>query len=559
MSLQKSNTRALRGHTIRLALVLCFFLVLLAVLWFRMLDLMVLHRQFLQGQGDARSVRVIQTPAYRGLITDRNAIPLAVTTSVPSIVVNPKSFHAKKKQYQALEEILNLPVGQLKKQIHAMHQKEFLYIKRQIPPSLAEKVAALDIPGIIFQTEYKRYYPEGDSTAQLVGFTNIDDQGIEGMELAYQDWLKGTPGRKKVLKDRMGREIEELAVLSPPHPGHDLVLSIDRRIQFLAYDALKDTLEKFKAKSGSVVVIDTETGEILAIVNAPSFNPNVRAAYGKDTYRNKSITDTFEPGSVIKPFSIASALETGNFTPDTVIDTRPSWMTVQGHTIRDVHDYGVLTVTGVLEHSSNVGVTKMVLTSPPEQLIGLLLRSGFGQRTESNYPGESDGGVVRVKEANPFVLATLGFGYHLSVTALQLAKAYTIFANHGALLPISLIHTDNVPTKTQVISPKVSDDVLHMMESVMENGTGRSARIPGYRVAGKTGTARVAGKKGYAENRHIASFVGIAPVTHPKLVVVVIVQEPTHLGYYGAAVAAPLFAQVMSGALRVLNVPPDKS
>ncbi len=327
----------------------------------------------------------------------------------------------------------------------------------------------------------------------------------------------------------------------------------------MAYSELNKTVEEFGAKSGSVVVVDTESGEILAMANVPSYNPNSRGSYDKDTYRNRAATDTFEPGSVIKTFSIASALETGLFTPSTIIDTNPSWMIVHGHTVRDVHNYGVLDVTGVLQHSSNVGVTKMVLASPPEQLIGLLQRCGFGQRTESTYPGESEGNVVKAKDANPFVLATLGFGYGLSVTALQLAKANMIFANKGKLIPITLIHNDPLSAGVQVIKSETAKQVLLMMEAVLDkDGTGKSARVPGYRVAGKTGTARVAGKDGYKDRKYTASFLGIAPVSKPKFVVVVIIHEPSRKGYYAAAVAAPLFAKVMAGALRLFNIPTDE-
>ncbi|MBA2651324.1 MAG: penicillin-binding protein 2, partial [Tatlockia sp.] len=394
----------------------------------------------------------------------------------------------------------------------------------------------------------------------LLGFTNIDDIGIEGIELAYQDWLMGIQGRKRVLKDRMGQIIEELDVLREPRPGHDLVLSIDRHIQYLAYHELQNTMEKFAAKSGSVVVIEAKTGEILAAANAPSFNPNARGRYTRDSYRNRALTDTFEPGSVMKAFTIASALSSGLFTPNTVIDTRPSRMLVHGKIVRDLHNYGVLSVTGVLQHSSNVGVAKMVLASPPEQLIGLLQRFGFGQRTESNYPGESEGSIVNVKDANPFVLSTLSFGYGMSVTALQLAKGYLVFANQGRSIPVSLLHNETKPIGEQVLGAKNANQVLAMLEAVLGNeGTGRSARVPGYRVAGKTGTSQIAGKNGYEKNRHIASFVGIAPVSDPRLVIAVVIHEPTKNGYYAASVAAPLFSQVMSGALRILDIPPDQA
>ncbi|CAM3040374.1 peptidoglycan D,D-transpeptidase FtsI family protein [Legionella worsleiensis] len=545
-------------HLGRLITVAVFFSLILIVLIWRMVDLTVLHRQFLQGQGNARSLRVVDIPAYRGMITDRNGTPLAISTPVESVWVNPKEFSPDKEQFMQLAKYLNLSPKALSQKVVNAQNREFLYLQRQLPPALSKKIKSLKIPGVNFQKEFKRYYPDSDSISQLIGFTNVDDQGLEGIELAYQDWLMGVVGKKKVIKDRLGRVIDELGVLIEPRPGHELSLSIDRRLQYLAYSELSKTVEEFAAKSGSVVVLDSENGEILAMANVPSYNPNSRGRYNKDTYRNRALTDTFEPGSVIKPFSIASALETGLFTPHTIIDTNPSWMSVHGRTVRDIHNYGVLDVTGVLQHSSNVGVTKMVLASPPEQLIGLLQRSGFGQRTESTYPGESEGAIVKAKDANPFVLATLGFGYGLSVTALQLAKASLIFANKGKLIPITLIHNDTPDSGIQVIKPKTAQQVLLMMEAVLgKDGTGKSARVPGYRVAGKTGTARIAGKNGYKDRKYTASFMGIAPVSKPKFVIVVIIHEPTRKGYYASAVAAPLFAKVMSGALRLFNVPND--
>ena len=548
------------AHRARLFAVAFFFVLILVVLICRMLDLMVVNRQFLQGQGNARSLRVVHIPAFRGMIIDREGAALAVSTPVQSLWINQKEFAPDAMQLKILAKLLGFSTSQLSKQVHPVHAREFVYLKRQINPMLAKEIAELKIPGVNFQEEFKRYYPEADSTAQLLGFTNIDDNGIEGLELAYQHWLVGYSGKKRVVKDRAGRVIEELDMVKEPQQGHLLQLSIDRRIQFFAYHELQNTLAKFGAKAGSVVVLDSKSGEVIAIANAPSFNPNARSHYTLDSYRNKALTDTFEPGSVMKPFSIASALDTGRFTPDTIIDTRPSWMTVNGHTIRDVHNYGVLDVTGVLRHSSNVGVTKMVLTSPPEQLIDMLMRSGIGQRTESGYPGESEGALVRAVDANPFVLATLSFGYGMSVSAVQLAKSYLIFANQGRLLPISLLHNPDQPVVKgqQVIDPKTANEILTMLEAVVNDGTGKSADVPGYRVAGKTGTARIAGKKGYDAHRYIASFVGIAPASNPRLIVAVFIHEPTHGGYYGAEVASPLFAKVMAAALRTLEIPPDK-
>lgn len=547
------------NHIARLCVIAVFFLALLGALIWRMVDLTVIDRPFLQGQGNARSLRVVDIPAFRGMIVDRQGAALAISTPVQSIWVNPKNFNPKHKQLNQLAKLLGIPATTLKEHVKKAEGREFVYLRRQLPPMLAKDIAELKIPGVNFQEEFKRYYPEADSVAQLIGFTNVDDNGIEGLELAYQHWLVGLSGKKSVVKDRMGRIIEELDIIKEPRPGNLLQLSIDRRIQFIAYHELQNTIEKFGAKSGSVVVLDTETGEVLAIANAPSFNPNARSHYTLDSYRNKALTDTFEPGSIIKPFSIASALDTGLFTPETIIDTRPSFMLVHGHMVRDVHNYGVLDVTGVLRNSSNVGVTKMVLASPPEQLIGLLMRCGIGMRTESGYPGESEGAIVKAIDANPFVLATLSFGYGMSVTALQIAKSYLIFANQGRLIPISLLHNNNEPvTGTQVLNPKTASQILTMLEAVVLDGTGKSAMVPGYRVAGKTGTARVAGKHGYEEKRYISSFVGIAPASNPKLIVAVFIHEPTRGGYYGAQVASPLFAKVMGAALRILDISPDQ-
>lgn len=549
------------AHKYRLFTLGLFFSCLVIALTWRMVDLTILDRQFLKYQGDARSLRVMDIPAYRGMIKDRQGVPLAVSTPVESAWINPKEFKISPVQLKHLSRRIGIPEKSILHKVNTAGQHEFVYLRRQLPPETARTISDLKIPGLFFQQEFKRYYPDSDSAAQLIGFTNIDDRGIEGLELAYQEWLRGTPGKERVTKDLRGHVIENLGILKESHAGHDLTLSIDRRIQYIAYHELTNTLEQFGAASGSVVVLDTQSGEILAAANAPSFNPNARGDFSLDSYRNKAFTDTFEPGSVMKAFSIASVLETKQVTPQTIIDTRPGWMTVHGHTIRDIHNYGVLDVTGVLQHSSNVGTTKMILSNPPEALIGLLQRAGFGQRTESAYPGESEGTLVKAKDANPFVLATLSFGYGISVTTIQLAKAYMIFANHGKVRPITVVHGDPMPLGEQVLDAQTSDEILAMLEAVMaKEGTGHVARIPGYRVAGKTGTARIAsGKQGYAENRHIGSFVGIAPVSNPRLVVVVVIHEPTKNGYYGAVIAAPLFAKVMSASLRILDIPPDNT
>lgn len=548
----------LAEHRIRLLILVVFFSLFGIALLARLFSLTVWDRSFLKHQGDARSLRTLIIPTFRGMIVDRLGEALAVSTPVQSIWINPKTFKANTHQKSQLAKLSNISSKNLEQRLNLYRKKEFFYLKRQITPELSEGVMALKIPGLYSQQEFKRYYPEGESMAQILGFTNIDDKGIEGLELAYENWLDGINGKKRVIKDRMGRVVDELGIIQEPRPGHSMQLSLDRRIQFFAYNELVNTLAKFEAKSGSVVVLDASNGEILAVANAPSFNPNLREQYPYDSYRNKALTDTFEPGSVMKPFAIASALESGHFKPTSIIDTRPSTMFVQGHIIRDVHNYGVLDVTGVLRNSSNVGVSKMVLTSPPEQLIDLLIRCGISERTETNYPGEGEGAIVKPNQAKPFVLATLSFGYGLSATALQIARAYSVFANHGKIMPVSLLHNPQVSQGIQVMKPHTADTLLAMLEAVVKDGTGKSAMVPGYRVAGKTGTALMAGKKGYSEKKYMSSFVGIAPVSNPKIIVAVFINEPNmHKGYYGAAVAAPLFSKVMEASLRMMNVPYD--
>lgn len=542
-----------KRHFVRLFFVFLMFGIILCILIARMVDLTVLHRQFLKAHGDARSLRVIPIPAHRGRIMDRNGATLAASTPVESIWIQPQEFSPEPKQLKRLSTLIDVSPAAILKTVERAKGKEFVYLKRQLPPAQTKKIQDLKVQGVNFQQEFKRYYPDGETISQLLGFTNIDDQGIEGLELAYHEWLKGIPGKRRVLKDRMGQVIEDLGLISEGKAGNALQLSLDRRLQYVAYNELNKTLQEHEAKSGTVVVLDTKTGEILAMVNAPSYNPNARGQYTRDSYRNRALTDIFEPGSVIKPFSIASALETGLFKPDTILDTNPGFMRVQKGLVKDIHNYGVLDVTGVLRHSSNVGVSTMVLASPPEIFTGLLQRCGFGQRTESLYPGESEGSIVHPKDAKPFVLATLSFGYGMTVNALQLAKAYLIFANQGAIRPVTLIHNDTNAATVPVIKPETANALLSMLEE-----SGKKAKIPGYRIAGKTGTAIIAGKQGYKEKKYIASFIGIAPVSNPRLIVAVIIHEPTKKGYYAVTVAVPLFSKVMGEALRMFDIPPDK-
>lgn len=540
-----------------------FLIIILSLfaffIFFRVVKLALFDRSFLQNQGNARSLRVIGMPAYRGIISDRQGKVLAVSTLLQAIWVSPEHFDFGSPKIQALAALLKTDQKHLIEKIQQFKHKDFLYLKRGVSPNIKDKIEALSIPGVFFKEEYKRFYPHGESVAHLLGFTDIDDEGIEGLELAYNDWLKGIKGKRRVLKDRLGKIIDEVNVITLPKQGHALRLSIDRQIQYMTYNALKARVERFNAKSGSAVILDPHTGEVLAMANVPSFNPNKRMSSRNDSYRNRAVTDVFEPGSALKPFSIVSALDSGQFTKDSLIDTNPSWMMLDGNLISDERPNGTLSITEILQRSSNVGVTKLVLASPANQLVNMLRRVGFGQATSSGFPGESFGRVPEKKDSRPFSIATLGFGYGISVTPLQLAHAYSVFANQGRLVDVSLLKATRPDAGAQVISEEIADNVLAMLEAVVEqNGTGRFARIKGYRVAGKTGTSRIATEKGYDKNRHVATFVGIAPVSHPRLVVAIVINEPRAISYYGSKVAAPLFAEVMENALTLLGEPPDK-
>jgi len=561
-------------YTWRYLFVIGLLLVGMAGLVWRMVDLTIIDRAFLKHQGDARSVRSIEIPAYRGMITDRNGEPLAISTPVQSVWANPKDFTVEHEALPALAQLLKTSVSAIKKRIQRSKHREFVYLKRRLSPAVALRIKALSIPGVNLQREFKRFYPEGEITAHLLGLTNVDDRGQEGLELAYDGWLHGTPGKKRVLKDRLGHIVADLTPdfkepdfkkpdfkkqFKEPQPGHNLVLSIDRRIQYLAFRELKNAVEAAQAKSGSIVVLDVSTGEVLAMVNQPSYNSNLRPSGHDGRYRNRAVTDVFEPGSVMKAFSVASALDSGEYTPDTLIDTRPGWSMVTGHTINDEHNNGVITLTQVLQRSSNVGVSRTTLSLPNDRLWGLLRRFGFAERSNIGFPGESPGSLVKYYKNTPFVTATLAFGYGISVTPLQLARAYSVFATQGKLLPVSLLRVDKTPVGKQILNKVVAEQMLNMLHSVVSSGgTGVHAQIESYTVAGKTGTARIAGgEQGYYKNRHVASFVGIAPVGQPRLVVAVVIYDPSGEKYYGGQIAAPVFAKVTAGALRILNVPPD--
>jgi cell division protein FtsI (penicillin-binding protein 3) len=536
-------------------------LLIIAGLVARVVDLTVINRVFLQHQGDVRVLRTLNMPAFRGMITDRNGYPLAVSTTVYSIWMNPKDFLATPENVDQLSRTLSVNSGNILSQLSnpKLRTREFIYIKRGVQPELADQIKKLELPGIYLQEEYKRYYPEGEVSSHLIGFTNIDDKGQEGLELLYNDWLTGTRGIKRVVKDRLGRSVSDVKMIQEQHPGKDLALSMDRRIQYLAYRELLAGIKESVAISGSVVVLDVKTGEVLAMVNQPSYNPNNRLELQRDVYRNRAVTDSFEPGSTIKAFSIASALDSGLYKPETEIDTHPGWMRVDHKIVRDEHNNGVINLARILQVSSNVGTTKVILSLPPDQLWSLLHRVGFGETTGIGFPGEQTGSLVHRPKWSPFMLATLAFGYGISATPLQLAQAYSVFANSGMKIPVSLLKIDKPPVGEQVLNPKVAQQMLGLLETVTstKGATGQLARVPGYRVAGKTGTALMAGPHGYQKHHYTSSFVGIAPVTNPRLVVAVIIHDPQGKHYYASFVSAPVFQKIMEGALRILNITPD--
>ena len=543
---------------------LALILVLVACgLLTRIVYLGTIKKGFLEHESAARSLRVVGIPAHRGMIIDRNGAPLAVSTPVEAVWASPDLYNPDKESEAKLAKIIGIPLNFLRKHMEDAADRSFVYLKRRLPPEDTQKIKALSIPGVFTQQEYQRYYPEGEVTAQLLGFTNIDDRGTEGLELAYDKWLRGIPGKREVIKDRLGHIVNELRVINEPQSGRDLALSIDRNIQYLAYKELKNTVEKYHAESGSAVVLDVKTGDVLAVVNQPSYNPNARSGVHLSALRNRAATDLFEPGSIIKTFSIASALESGKYHPWTKIDTNPGYYYLDGHLItdREVHDmnYGVISVKEVLQKSSNVGVSKITLTLSPNRLLSMLKRVGFGESTYSGFPGEGVGHLPDNLIRRPFVLATLSYGYSISVTPLQLARAYAVFASGGILRPVSFLKVDNSPPGQQVLAPELAREIMKMLESVVEDteGTGTKGKIAGYNVAGKTGTAYIAGASGYGEHKDYSSvFVGIAPVTNPRLVVVVMIRKP-QTEHFGALVAAPAFANIMDGALRVLNISPD--
>jgi cell division protein FtsI (penicillin-binding protein 3) len=527
----------------------------------RAVQLQLLDQEFLARQGDARHLRVASIAAHRGMITDRNGEPLAVSTPVDSLWANPEELLSETERMPELAKALGWSRDRLLELVTRNSGREFVYLVRHMPPHRAAQVLALDIPGVYSRREYRRYYPAGEVTGHVVGFTNVDDQGLEGLELAYDPWLAGKPGAKRVLRDRLGRTIEDVESIQAPSPGRDLRTSLDLRLQYMAYRALKKAVTRHAAKGGAVVVLDVETGEVLAMANQPGFNPNDRRRYNVSRFRNQAATDIFEPGSSIKPFIVAAALESRKYRADSVLDTSPGYIVVGAKTIEDKHNLGRISLTTVLTKSSNVGASRIALSLEPAQLWSVLDAFGIGQLTASGFPGESAGLLTHFERWREIGQATLAYGYGLSVTPLQLAKAFAILGSDGLSRPVTLVATDGVPeAETRVIAAQTAHDVIGMLETVVApGGTATRAAVPGYRIAGKTGTARKATAGGYSEKLYTAVFGGLAPASRPRLATVVVIHEPSDGAYYGGEVAAPVFAEVVAGSLRILGIPPDQT
>jgi len=568
-SVLRESSPATKTYRWRAATILGLVVLGAAGLAARAVELQLIDHGFLSKQGDQRSMRVVKIAAHRGAITDRSGEPLAVSTPVDSVWVNPQELNDNIDQLPKLAKSLMLDQQQLARRISSNLDREFLYLERHMPPEQAARVKALGIPGVNLLREYRRYYPAGEVAAHVVGFTNLDDQGQEGLELAYDQLLNGEDGAKRVIQDLYGRYVENVESIRAPRPGRDLVTSIDLRIQYLAYRELKAAMQEYRARAGSVIVIDVDTGEVLAMVNQPSYNPNDREQLKADLYRNRAATDIFEPGSSIKPFIIAAALASGQYRPDSVVDTSPGFLQVGNKVFEDETNLGVIDLATILAKSSNVGTAKVALSLKPEQIWSTLTGLGLGQVTGSDYPGESAGMLSNYTHWRPIGIATLSHGYGLSLTPLQLAHAYATIGAGGIKRPISFERLSGLPPGAtvpgeQVLDPKVAHELVQLMEQVTaKGGTATRAALVGYRVSGKTGTAFKSIAGGYSTDRIMAVFAGLVPASHPKLATVVVIDEPSRdlheVGTLaqGGTVAAPVFANVMSGALRLMDVPPD--
>ncbi|AMK77249.1 MULTISPECIES: peptidoglycan D,D-transpeptidase FtsI family protein [Methylomonas] len=545
---------------IRRRLLLSVMLLAMLALVGRAVYLQILDKEFLQDKGDMQHVGVVSVSAYRGQIKDRNGEPLAISTPVQSIWVNPRQLRdAEQDKLTPMAKILGFPEKELRSLLKKEKDanKRFVYLRRQINPDIAEKVKALEITGVYFEREFKRYYPAGAVSGHLLGFTNIDDIGQEGIEHGYEHILRGQPGKKRVIKDGKGQIIKDVENIEEAIPGRDLVLTIDERLQYLAYRELQNAMIQNKAHSASLVVLDAKNGDVLATVSQPAFNPNNRKELSSNRYRNRAMVDSFEPGSTVKPFVVAAALDGGYIKPNVMIETHGVYH-LGRNVVKDVHNYGTMDLTHVLQKSSNIAVTQIAMTMPPEYFWGVYSRLGFGTSAGVGFPGEASGSLLDYQGWHEFDQAILSFGYGVSTSILQLARAYTALADDGIIHSVTLLKRDEDPDAQRIFKPETARKVREMLEHVIsKEGTAYQARVEGYRVAGKTGTVKKAGAGGYSEDKYLSVFVGMAPASNPRFIIAIVVDEPTTGQYYGGLVAAPAFSKVMAGALRVYGVEPD--
>ena len=546
----------------RFRVVIGLLAVMVGAICWRIIDLQVVDRDFLKGQGDARSLRHIPIPAHRGLITDRNGEPLAVSTPVTTLWANPKEMQASKDRWPQLAAALGQNAQQLTERLTQQANKEFIYLVRGLTPEQGQHVLDLKMPGVYGLEEFRRFYPAGDVTAHMVGFTDLDDHGREGVELAYDEWLAGVPGKRQVIKDRRGRLIKDIQVTKNAKAGKTLALSIDLRLQYLATRELRNAIAEQDAKAGSLVIMDVKTGEVLAMVNQPTYNPNNRRSMFPAAMRNRAIIDVFEPGSTVKPISMSAALQSGRWKPTDKVEVYPGSLQIGRYTIKDVSrsEGPILDLTGILINSSNVGMSKIAFDIGGEAIYRVMSQVGLGQYTGLGFPGERVGNLANHREWRKAETATLSYGYGVSVTALQLVHAYAALANDGKMVPLSILKVDKAPEAVQAIPKETAETVQGMLQQVIEAPRGVfRAQVPFYHVAGKSGTARKAtvGSKGYTENAYRSLFAGFGPMSDPRYAIVVVIDEPSKGGYFGGLVSAPVFSKVMSGTLRLMNVPPD--
>ncbi len=552
---REANSRRFRWRTL---VINSFFIAFGVLLVGRAAHLQVLQKDFLQDEARKRHVRDTKLAAHRGPIVDRNGEPLAVSTPVDSVWANPRLLGPAIDDVPALSRMIRVDNEQLLRRLSRAADKEFVYLRRHLPPARAAEVKALKLPGVDLQREYRRFYPAGEVVGHMLGFTNIDDQGQEGLEYAFDHWLSGQSGAKRVIKDEKGQVVEDVESIRPARNGNTLTTSLDLRLQYLAYRELKRAIAEHDAESGSVVVLDVRTGEVLAMVNQPGYNPNDRTQFNASRYRNRAVTDILEPGSSIKPLIVAAALASNRFQPQSAINTSPGWIQVGAKRIEDKRDHGRLSLTDIIARSSNVGITKLAMQLESEQLWSTLVDFGLGSLTASGFPGESSGLLSHYTHWRDISQATLAYGYGVSVTPLQLARAYSAIGAGGILRPISLIRQDGPVAGERILDRDDAAAIMTMMERVVATGgTGTKADVAGYRIAGKTGTAWKFSAGGYSKNKYLSIFAGLAPVSAPQLAVVVVVDEPRRDDYYGGDVAAPVFARIVAESLRLLAVTPD--